>query len=127
MKKIFLFLSVILISVIIFSCNSECKKHEDIIGKWQRADVDTISYVLEITENHEWKYYKNEELLEEGPFAVEENIFIMKHAAEEHDHEGDDHDHAHAEDHKYEFSLNEDKTELSFSNEGKTTVFKKIK
>ncbi|MCK5028838.1 MAG: hypothetical protein KAR57_04335, partial [Bacteroidales bacterium] len=95
------------------------------IGKWQRADVDTISYVLEITENHEWKYYKNEELLEEGPFAVEENIFIMKHAEEEHAHEGDDH--AHADDHKYEYSLNEENTELSFISEEKTSVFTKMK
>ncbi len=129
MKKFYLVLSVVFISVIIFSCNSECKKHEALVGKWERTvnDSVTITYVLEITENHEWKYFKDGELLEEGPFAVEENIFIMKHAEEEHSHEGDDHDQAHADDHKYEFSLNEENTELSFISEEKTTVFKKKK
>jgi hypothetical protein len=129
MKKILLSLSVILITVILFSCNTECKKHEGLIGKWERTVVDSVSttYILEITENHEWKYFKGEELLEEGPFAVEENIFIMKHAEEEHSHEGDDHAHAHADDHKYEYSLNEEKTELSFTSEEKTSVFTKVK
>jgi len=129
MKKILLSISVILISVILFSCNPPCQKQDSLTGKWERTVVDSVSttYTLELTEDYEWKYYKGEELLEEGPFAIEENIFIMKHAVEEHSHEGDDHAHEHADDHKYEFSLNEEKTELSFITEEKTTVFTKVK
>lgn len=129
MKRTVLFLSVVLISIAFFSCNSGSKMQNDLIGKWQNTKTDTIDYILEIGENHVWKYYKNDELLEEGTFEINENMFIMKHVVPEHDHshEGDDHSHAHPEDHKYEFKLNEDKSELSFVSEGKTSVFKRIK
>jgi len=131
MKKNLLALSVIVITIILFSCNTPCQKQDSLTGKWERTVVDSVTtnYVLELTEDYEWKYFKDGELLEEGPFAIEDNIFIMKHAEEEHSHEGDDHDHAHehADDHKYEYSLNEEKTELSFITEEKTTVFTKVK
>ncbi len=131
MKKILLSLSVFLITIILFSCNAPCQKEDHLTGKWERTVVDSVTttYTLELTEDYNWKYYKDGELLEEGPFAVEENIFIMKHAEEEHAHEGDDHahEHEHADDHKYEYSLNEEKTELSFITEEKTSVFTKVK
>ena len=129
MKKLFLTLSIILTTIVFFSCNTPCEKNNALVGKWERTLVDSVSttYMLEITENQEWKYFKGEELLEEGPFTIEENIFIMKHAVEEHSHEGEDHEHEHADEHKYEYSLNEDQTELSFITEEKTTVFTKVK
>ncbi len=128
MKRTILFLSVV-IAIIFFSCNSVGKKHNDLIGKWQNTKADTVNYFLKISEDYAWEYYKNDELLEEGTFEVNENIFIMKHAvpAHSHSHEGNDRSHAHTEDHRYEFKLNDDKSELSFMSEGKTSVFKRIK
>ncbi len=129
MRRTVLFLFVVLISIAFFSCNSGSKKQNDLTGKWQNTKTDTIDYILEIGENHVWKYYKNDELLEKGTFEINENMFIMKHVVPEHDHshEGGDHSHAHPEDHRYEFKLNENKSELNFMSEGKTSVFKRIK
>ena len=130
MKKTLLFVSVILFTAIIYSCNTPCKKPASLVGEWEFAKNDSTIIILELAEDQTWKVFKNDELGEEGTYAIEENIFIMKHKVEEHDHgHGEEHDdhHAHPEDHRYEFALNENKTELSLISEEKTTLFKKIK
>lgn len=126
MKKAILLLSAVFV-IAMLSCNTTSQQ-DYLVGKWEKEGSDSISYVLELTENQEWKYYKNDVLAEEGTYVLENNTFIMKHAVVEHDHdhEGDHHEHAHPEDHKYQFALNEDYSMLSFITEDKTSKFIKL-
>ncbi len=133
MKKTFLSLSIISVVMLLFACNFNKKEQASpLVGKWEKANTDSISYVLELTADHAWKYYQDNELLEEGTFAIEGDKFIMKHAEEEdHGHEHGDgeeheHQHKHADDHVYNYTLNNDKSELTLMHGDKSSVFKKL-
>ncbi len=134
---------------LIISCNSETKNEtdtdsetkteikaetkieiKDFAGKWKKANVDSMTLVVEFTAEKEWNYFKNDTLVEKGTFEITEDMFIMKHAEEEHSHEGHEHkdgeEHKKREDHKYNFSLNAEKNELSLTHGEKTSVYNKL-
>lgn len=125
MKK-FKLTSVILIAIVgfLFSCTVA---KNDLAGKWEKENTPDMKLVLEITTDNSWNYFKNDTLVEKGTLEIKGDDFIMKHAHEEHSHaEGAHHSHDKPADHVYKFSLNEDKNELSFITDKKTTVYKKV-
>lgn len=131
MKRAVLASLVIAIFAVIISCNSEKKADvTPLVGKWKKANVDSLNIVLELTADYAWNYFKNDSLLEKGIFELKDDSFIMKHAAEEEKDHGhshaDGHGHAKPDDHVYKYMLNETKTELKLTHGEKTSVFNKL-
>lgn len=111
---------------VILSCNSNRNVNSNpLVGKWQKANVDSVRFVLEVTADNAWNYYKNDSLLEKGSLEIINDKFIMKHAEEAHN-ETTQHEHNKPDNHEYKFSLNADKTELSIISETKTSIYKKV-
>lgn len=128
MKKSILAVFYVTVLGLMLACNSSNKSSNDLVGKWEKANSQDVRLVLEISSDNLWYYFKNDTLLEKGMLEIEDDKFIMKHAVEEHSHaDGGSHEHEAPEDHKYKYSLNEEKNELSIISHEKTTIYKKLK
>ena len=114
MKKLVHFLSILIIIVLLSSCN--LFNNNTLSGKWEHTNsTASESFVLELSSTT-WTYYKNSAVLEKGILETDGNQLIMGHEAEE----GTDHDHAA---HAYTWNLNDVKDTLTLVHDDTKSVF----
>jgi len=125
MKSLFKILAVLFVTVIVTSSCASKTDSELIIGKWQNSGSSDVKIVVEFTNDMQWLFYKNENLLEKGIFELKEGHIILKHPKEEHGHENCNHKHKQPEDNSMDYVF-DSQTVLKMGHAHKMSTYKRL-